>query len=29
MGMVNATPGDWVRERPEQWPWIHNRWPAE
>jgi KDO2-lipid IV(A) lauroyltransferase len=29
MGMVNATLGDWVRERPEQWLWIHNRWPAE
>ncbi|MBT7235575.1 MAG: lauroyl acyltransferase [Rhodospirillaceae bacterium] len=29
MGMVNASLGDWVRERPEQWLWVHNRWPAE
>lgn len=29
MGTVNATLGEWVRERPEQWLWIHNRWPAE
>jgi len=18
---------DWVRERPEQWLWVHKRWP--
>lgn len=29
MGIVNAMLGDWVRARPEQWLWIHNRWPAE
>ena len=29
MSMVNATLGEWVRERPEQWLWVHNRWPAE
>ena len=29
MGLVNATLGDWVQERPEQWLWVHNRWPAE
>ena len=29
MSMVNATLGEWVRDRPEQWLWVHNRWPAE
>lgn len=24
-GMIES----WVRERPEQWLWIHNRWPKE
>jgi KDO2-lipid IV(A) lauroyltransferase len=23
---VNRIIGDWVRERPEQWNWLHNRW---
>ena len=24
---VNALIEGWVRERPEQWLWLHNRWP--
>jgi Kdo2-lipid IVA lauroyltransferase/acyltransferase len=24
---VNATVERWVRERPEQWLWLHRRWP--
>lgn len=24
---MNQCIEDWVRERPEQWLWIHNRWP--
>ena len=27
MAMVNAVIEGWVRERPEQWLWLHNRWP--
>ena len=27
MTEVNAILGDWIRERPEQWLWVHNRWP--
>lgn len=27
MGAVNRTVEGWVRERPEQWFWLHNRWP--
>lgn len=27
MARVNATLEDWIRERPEQWLWLHNRWP--
>jgi len=27
MTAVNATLEAWVRERPEQWFWVHNRWP--
>ncbi len=26
MGEVNRTLEDWVRARPEQWFWVHNRW---
>lgn len=29
MTAVNETLSEWIRERPEQWLWIHNRWPAE
>ncbi len=24
---INALLEDWIRERPEQWLWLHNRWP--
>lgn len=24
---VNRTLEDWIRARPEQWLWLHNRWP--
>ena len=27
MEQVNATVGEWIRERPEQWFWLHRRWP--
>jgi len=27
MAMVNATIERWIRETPEQWLWLHNRWP--
>jgi len=27
MTRVNAIIEDWVRETPEQWLWLHNRWP--
>lgn len=26
---MNKMIEDWVRERPEQWLWIHKRWPKE
>lgn len=29
MTRVNATIEDWVREYPEQWMWLHNRWPKD
>jgi Kdo2-lipid IVA lauroyltransferase/acyltransferase len=25
--MVNATLETWIRDRPEQWLWVHRRWP--
>lgn len=28
MKAVNATLEGWIRERPEQWFWLHRRWPA-
>lgn len=28
MTRVNATIEDWVRSRPEQWLWLHRRWPS-
>ena len=24
---INRTLESWIRERPEQWLWIHRRWP--
>jgi len=27
MTAVNATVEAWIRERPEQWFWLHRRWP--
>ncbi len=27
MVRVNEIVGEWVRQRPEQWLWLHNRWP--
>ena len=24
---VNETLEDWIRDRPEQWLWVHHRWP--
>lgn len=27
MGEVNRTLEGWIRERPEQWFWVHSRWP--
>jgi KDO2-lipid IV(A) lauroyltransferase len=27
MTRVNALVEDWVRRRPEQWLWLHRRWP--
>jgi KDO2-lipid IV(A) lauroyltransferase len=29
MTMINDRLSDWIRARPEQWLWVHNRWPAE
>ena len=27
MAEVNRDLGEWIKARPEQWLWIHNRWP--
>jgi KDO2-lipid IV(A) lauroyltransferase len=27
MVRVNATLEAWIRDRPEQWLWVHRRWP--
>ena len=29
MTAVNDRLSAWIRARPEQWLWVHNRWPAE
>ena len=26
---INAVVEGWIRERPEQWLWLHRRWPRE
>ena len=28
MAQVNGLLESWIRERPEQWLWLHKRWPA-
>jgi Kdo2-lipid IVA lauroyltransferase/acyltransferase len=28
MARVNAVLESWIRARPEQWLWVHSRWPA-
>jgi Kdo2-lipid IVA lauroyltransferase/acyltransferase len=27
MARVNAILETWIRDRPEQWLWLHRRWP--
>ncbi|MAH83191.1 MAG: hypothetical protein CBB68_02360 [Rhodospirillaceae bacterium TMED8] len=27
MTMINVRLEEWIREAPEQWLWVHNRWP--
>jgi len=29
MTRINDRLSDWIRARPGQWLWVHNRWPAE
>ena len=29
MTAINDRLSAWIRERPEQWLWVHNRWPSE
>jgi len=27
MAQINAILETWIRDRPEQWFWLHRRWP--
>jgi len=27
--LINETYEDWIRERPDHWFWVHNRWPSD
>lgn len=29
MTRINATVEEWIREHPDQWFWVHQRWPKE
>ena len=29
LGRMNAVLEDWIRARPGQWYWIHQRWPRD
>jgi len=29
MTRISKVIGDWIRDNPSQWIWVHNRWPDE